>query len=136
MANANTGESTGRFFANESNRVIYVLPEEGGDPVRVGEHSRFEGGIDAWMDPAVARLNENALVFKVVDGISVLYTDDFKIRLEGGSWYERIGQRTEGGWKDRKWLDGIPYFRDFYETAMDDAQINSALRWALASDEI
>jgi len=115
---ANARDSKGRFFENETDFVTYVLPEEGGDPVRIEAHSRFEGGIDAWVDPALARRDESALVFKVVDGISVRYTEDLKVRLEGGSWYERIGQSMEGGWKDRKWLDSIAYFRDFFDAVM------------------
>jgi hypothetical protein len=107
-----------RFFANESEGVVFILPEEGGDAVAVDPGARYEGGIDAWIDPQLARENSAALVFKVVDGISVLYSRDLEVILKGGSWFERLGQKIEGGWKDAAWLDSNPYFLDFFNAVM------------------
>jgi hypothetical protein len=74
------------------------------------------------MDPQLARENSGALVFKVVDGISVTYTADLEVVLKGGSWIERIGQKIEGGWKDAAWLKANPYFLDFFDAVMAAAQ--------------
>ena len=116
-------DASTRFFANESERVVFILPEEGGDAVAVESGERYEGGIDAWMDPQLARENSEALVFKVVDGISVIYKVDLEVVLKGGSWFERLGQKIEGGWKDAAWLDANPYFLDFFNAVM--AEIRS-----------
>jgi hypothetical protein len=93
-----------------------VLPEEGGAPVPLESGERFEGGVDGFTDLGLAAREPRALIFKVVDGLSVSYEKN-RVRLEGGSWYERIGQRMEGGWKDAAWLRGQAYFRDFFEAA-------------------